>query len=171
MDPQSEQDFLDFVAARSASLFRAAYALTGHQHSAEDLLQTALAKTALRWHRLDGDAEPYVRRVMYHEQVSWWRRRRYQETVMADVPDRPAADATNATLLRMSIQRALAQLGPRQRAVVVLRYLEDLSEREVADIMGCTEKTVASQASRAMARLRQVAPELRELLTAEEIWA
>lgn len=169
MDARSEQEFLDFVSARTHALFRTAYALTGHQQTAEDLLQTALTKTAARWRHIRGDAEPYVKRVMYHEQVSWWRRRRVRETPMAVLPERiDASDGTDGPLLRLTLQRALLQLAPRQRAVLVLRYLEDQSEQQVAEIMGCTKSTVASQATRALARLRELAPELRELLAPEE---
>jgi RNA polymerase sigma-70 factor (sigma-E family) len=171
LDEQSEREFLEFVAARTHVLFRMAYALTGHQQSAEDLLQSALATCALRWRQINGHPEPYVRKVMYHEQVSWWRRRRrYTELSMAQVPDRMVAhDPSHDAALKLTLHRALARLGARQRAVLVLRYLEDLSEGEVARIMGCSESTVGSQASRALARLRQLAPELRELLTAEEV--
>lgn len=169
MDANSEREFLEFVSVRTHALFRTAYALTGHQQTAEDLLQTALTKTAARWRHIRGDAEPYVKRVMYHEQVSWWRRKRLKETSMGVVPEPPAApDGTDAPLLRLTLQRALLQLAPRQRAVLVLRYLEDQSEQQVAVIMGCTTSTVASQSSRALARLREIAPELRELLTLEE---
>jgi RNA polymerase sigma-70 factor (sigma-E family) len=171
LDEQSEREFLEFVAARTHALFRMAYALTGHQQAAEDLLQSALATCALRWRQISDHPEPYVRKVMYHEQVSWWRRRRrYTEMSVAVVPEQPVErDPSHDTALKLTLHRALARLGPRQRAVLILRYLEDLSESEVARIMGCSESTVGSQASRALARLRQLAPELRELLTAEEV--
>jgi RNA polymerase sigma-70 factor (sigma-E family) len=166
-----ERQFLDFVAARSTSLFRTAYALTGHQQAAEDLMQTALAKTAARWGRVE-DPAAYVRRLMYHEQVSWWRRNRVRETELTELNDRATgSDMSHGPLLRITLLQALQRLGARQRAVLVLRYFEDLSEREAAAIMGCAEKTVASQASRALARLREIAPELRELLVPEEVQA
>ncbi len=171
MDAVQERQFLDFVAARSTALFRTAYAMTGHQQTAEDLLQSALAKTAARWGRVT-DPAAYVRRVMYHEQASWWRRKRVQETELTPGDDRAVgSDLSHGPLLRITLLQALQRLGPRQRAVLVLRYFEDLSEREAAQIMGCAEKTVASQASRALARLREIAPELRELLTPEEVKA
>jgi RNA polymerase sigma-70 factor (sigma-E family) len=171
VDEHAEREFREFVAARTHSLFRVAYALTGHQQGAEDLLHSALARCAGRWRQIGDHPEPYLRKVMYHEHVSWWlRRRRYTELPVAVVPDRAAAgDLSHDATLKLTLHGALARLGPRQRAVLVLRYLEDLSEAEVARIMGCTESTVGSQTLRALARLRQLAPELRELLTAEEV--
>src|SRR6266545_3429277 len=133
LDKESEREFLEFVAARTHALFRMAYALTGNQQAAEDLLQSALATCAIRWRQINDRPEPYVRKVMYHEQVSWWRRRRrYTELSMAVVPDRAVEpDPSHDTVLKLTLHRALARLGVRQRAVLVLRYLEDLSVREV----------------------------------------
>ena len=169
MDSRSEREFLDFVTARSHVLFRVAFALTGHQQAAEDLLQSALAKTAARWRRIEGAPEPYVRKILYHDHVSWWRRRSSAELPVAAIPDRGGGrDLSHDAVLRLTVARALLRLGPRQRAVLVLRFLEDLSEAEVARIMGCSPGTVGSQTSRALARLRQLAPELREFTTAAE---
>lgn len=157
MDKAVEERFTAFVAERTPALFRTAYALTGGQHDAEDLLQNALARTALRWHRIHSDPEHYVRRVMYREFVSaWrWRRRRPPEVSGADVPDAATpADIGEDTVARLFVERLLRDLPPRQRAVVVLRYLEDMSEAEVAAILDCAPGTVASQASRALAKLR-----------------
>ncbi|HEU0238671.1 MAG TPA: SigE family RNA polymerase sigma factor [Micromonosporaceae bacterium] len=160
MDRDIEQDFTQFVRDRTPGLFRVAYALTGERHGAEDLLQTALARAAARWSRIHSDPEAYVRRVLYHQHITRWRyRRRRPETLMADVPERgrPGVahpDPADQTVTRLRLRAALRALPPRQRAVVVLRYLEDLSEREVADVLGCSTGTVASQASRALARLR-----------------
>jgi RNA polymerase sigma-70 factor (sigma-E family) len=163
-----EREFLDFVAYRGTAMFRTAYALTGDRHAAEDLIQTALAKTALRWSGVHTSPEAYVRRVMYHECVSSWRRKRFAETPLpAVLNDHATPDHSDRTLIRMSLQTALRLLAPKQRAVVVLRFLEDLSERQVADIIGCSESTVGSQTSRALARLRELAPELRELFHQE----
>lgn len=156
MNPSAERDFLDFVEASTPTLFRVAYALAGQQHAAEDLLQTALERVAARWKRID-DPGAYARRVMYHEQISWWRRWRRSEVSSASLPDRPAPDDAARTVdLRHSLQAALRQLGPRQRAVVVLRYLEDRSEREVAALLGCSVSTVSSQSSRALRQLRAI---------------
>jgi RNA polymerase sigma-70 factor (sigma-E family) len=160
VDPTTRREFLEFCRARTSTLFRVAYGFTADQQLAEDLLQTALERTARRWERID-DPEAYVRRVMYHEFISWWRRWRRRETSVAEPPDRPdPADPTEAADLRRSLRAALLRLGPRQRAVIVLRYLEDYSEREVAEILGCAPSTVSSQASRALARLRELCPEL-----------
>lgn len=159
MDGGAAQEFTEFVSARGRVLLRTAYALTGSQHAAEDLVQTALAKAMLRWSRLHGDAEPYVRRIMYNEYVSWWRwRRRRAEVLTADPPER--GEGGEDTALRVAVRAALGTLPPRQRAVLVLRYLEDLSEREVAELLGVSPGTVASQASRALATLRGRMPEL-----------
>ena len=156
MDSQAEREFTDFVVERTHALFRVAYALTGQQQAAEDLLQGALAKAAARWPKITGSAEAYVRRIIYHDHVSIWRRvGRRREASVAEPPDRSVADPSGDTVLRLILRDALLSLPPRQRAVIVLRYLEDLSEREVADMLGCSTGTVASQASRALSRLRR----------------
>src|SRR5688572_1734857 len=150
MDSSDEREFTEFVATRGQALLRVAYALTGEQHAAEDLVQTALAKAMLRWPKIRGDAEPYLRKIMFHEHISWWRRRwRRAETLMSDLPERgAAADLAAEAHSRLQVRAALDKLPPRQRAVVVLRYLEDLSTEQVADLLGCSPGTVGSQASR-----------------------
>jgi RNA polymerase sigma-70 factor (sigma-E family) len=159
MDEAAKREFTEFVATRGGALLRMAYALTSEQHAAEDLVQTALAKAMLRWSRIRGDAEPYLRKIMYHEHVSWWRRRwRRAELSTAEPPERSTVDADPH--LRMAMREALATLPARQRAVLVLRYLEDLSEQQVADLLGVSTGTVGSQASRALATLRQRMPDL-----------
>jgi RNA polymerase sigma-70 factor (sigma-E family) len=165
VDPVVEREFTEFVVARTRGLMRVAYALTGDQYAAEDLLQSALAKAAMRWSHISGDPEPYVRRILYHDHISWWRRRRRRpETPMAELPERAGpADFAGQTHLRLLLRDALGTLPPRQRAVLILRYLEDRSEREVAELLGCRPGTVASQASRALTRLRELVPALAEL--------
>lgn len=155
-----EEEFTAFVTGSAHALLRSAYALTGDQHTAEDLVQTALAKAYSRWRRIDGDPEPYVRRIIYHDFVSGWRRRRRRgETSMADVPERPASGRfDHDTALRLLLRDALLALPPRQRAVIILRYLEDLSVDETAAILECRKGTVASQANRALAKLREALP-------------
>lgn len=158
MDARSEQEFTEFVDARSWALLRVAQLLTNDPHRAEDLVQTALTKLAARWHRVD-EPEAYVRRIIYHEQVGWWRRRaRIREDPSAEMADRPVTDGSIQVDRRVDLAAALRKLAPRQRAVLVLRYFEDLPEAEVAEILGCSPGTVGSQAHRALARLREVAP-------------
>lgn len=162
MNDEAQQRFREFVAARTPALMRIAYLLTGNQHDAEDLLQTALTRAAakLRSIRHD-DPEAYVRRVMYHEQISWWRRRsRRPESPTDPMPDALSADPSPGTDLRLAVRQALLQLTPRQRAVLVLRYFEDLPEAEVAEMLDCSVGTVRSQVHRAMTKFRTIAPEL-----------
>lgn len=166
MDVAEERRFREFVSARSQALMRLGYLLTGgDQHAAEDLLQTVLARAAQRWSRID-EPEPYVRRAMYRQQVSWWRlAARRREIVVADTPDIAGTDGTHTAELKLVLRHALARLTSRQRAVLVLRYFEDLPEAEVAQIMGCSVGTVRSTAHRSLARLRAMAPELSDLRT------
>ena len=156
MDKATEREFTAFVTERSQALLRVAYVLCGDQHAAEDLLQGALAKAAAKWSTITGEAEHYVRRILYRDFINSWRwRRRRPERTTGRLPE-PAggADHADQTVLRLQIRAALATLPPRQRAVLVLRYLEDLTEPQVAEILGCAPGTVASQASRALAKLR-----------------
>ncbi|MGW4639212.1 SigE family RNA polymerase sigma factor [Sphaerisporangium sp. NPDC004334] len=164
MDVAEERRFREFVSARSPALMRLGFLLTGgDQHAAEDLLQTVLARAAARWSRID-DPEPYVRRAMYRQQVSWWRgASRRRETVVADLPEQAGRDDTHLADTKLILRRALARLTARQRAVLVLRYFEDLPEAEVAQIMGCSVGTVRSTVHRSIARLRSISPELADL--------
>lgn len=149
---------------RGHALLRAAYLLTGDAHAAEDLVQAALERCAGRWDKLGEQPEAYVRRVMYHLNVSWWRRRRSRpESLVEEPPETPAAGHDEATVVALLLQGALRRLTARQRTVLVLRFYEDLSEAQVADAMGCSVGTVKSQTSAALRRLRQLAPELDEL--------
>jgi RNA polymerase sigma-70 factor (sigma-E family) len=149
-------EFTEFASGRSGALIRLAYALTGDQHAAEDLLQTALMRAAGRWRRIHTDPEAYVRQIMYREQVSWWRRRvRLRETTMADPPDRLETPATSLEA-KLDLQQALRALPAGKRAVLVLRYLEDLPEAQVADLLGCSVGTVRSQTHKAITQLRAV---------------
>jgi RNA polymerase sigma-70 factor (sigma-E family) len=157
VDPSSEAEFLRFVANASPALLRAAYALTGQQQAAEDLVQTAFERVAGRWRGLT-DPYSYARRIMYHQHISWWRRFRRREVTVAQHVDRAApGDLSRDVALRGDLRAALDQLGPRQRAVLVLRYLEDRSVEEVAELLACSPGTVRSQASRALLRLRELA--------------
>lgn len=162
MDSQAAQ-FDTFILARSPALLRAAYLLTGDQHLAEDLVQSALARTHRRWAHLheQGNAEAYTRRVMYHLQVSWWRRPRVAETPAERLPEPPGGDdLADATTLRLTLRQALLRLTVKQRAVLVLRFFEDRSEAETAELLGVSPGTVKSQTAKALARLRVIVPEL-----------
>ena len=157
-------DFSEFVRSRTPALLRTAFLLTGDRHLAEDLVQDALARTHRALRRLadEGHYEAYTRTAMYHLHVSRWRRRRVAESLpgeLAEAAD-PAGDHAAGVDLRISLHQALVRLGPRQRAVLVLRYFEDRSEAEAAELLGCSTGTVKSQTSKALARLRVIAPEL-----------
>lgn len=161
--------FREFVAARSASLLRSAWLLTGNEATAQDLVQTALAKTWSRWPRvLRHDApEPYVRQVMLSTFLTWNRRRWRTEQPVSAVPDRvDDRDEYTAADVRSCVSAALARLPRRQRAAVVLRFFDDLTEVQAATAMGCSVGTVKSQTAKALATLRGC-PELRELFDGE----
>jgi len=156
------QEFDAFVEARSTALLRTAYLLTHDRGLAEDLVQTSLAKAWFSWTRIETRPEAYVRRIMVNTYSSWWRRRWNGEEATADLPERhdPRRGEEVRADDRTDLWRALERLPKRQRAVVVLRFYEDLSEVETAEIMQCSVGTVKSQASRALAKLR-IDPSLR----------
>ena len=156
-----EDEFHAFVVARTPALSRTAYLLTGDAQLAEDLVQTALFKAARAWHRIDGQPEAYVRRILYTQNVSWWRARRHTETALSSY-DAPAAAAD--TDLRLSLEQALARLTTRQRTVLVLRFFEDLTEVQTGAALGIGSGTVKSITRQALGRLRTLAPELAELI-------
>jgi RNA polymerase sigma-70 factor (sigma-E family) len=155
-----EDAFRAFVLARTPALSRTAYLLTGDAHLAEDLVQTALFKAAKSWHRIQGDPEPYVRRILYTQNVSWWRSRRHVREHHLGTYDAPAAPVD--TDLRLTLQEALGRLTAKQRTVLVLRYFEDLTEVQTGAALGISAGTVKSTARQALARLRALAPELAE---------
>ncbi|UMG94306.1 SigE family RNA polymerase sigma factor [Nocardioides sp. TF02-7] len=159
-------DFDDFVAARSQALLRTAYLLTRDHGLAEDLLQTALSKAWFAWSRVDGQPEAYVRKILVNTYASWWRRRWNGERPTDELPEPAAADSTDSAGLRHDLSEAVGRLPRRQRAVVVLRYFEDLSEAETAELLGCSRGTVKSQLSKALAKLR-IDPALAEEQTGE----
>lgn len=162
MKQSVDEEFTTFVTHRSHALVRVAYTLTGDQRAAEDLVQGALAKTYARWSRIEGNPESYARRIIYNDMVSAWRRfGRHREESMAEVPDRAGArQHDHDTTLRLVLREALLALPPRQRAVLVLRYLEDRTVEETAEVLGCRPGTVASQASRALAKLKDLVGDL-----------
>lgn len=148
--------FEDFVAARGLALTRFAYLLCGDAQLAEDLVQSALERTFQRWRRAGIVARPeaYVRQVIVHEYVSRQRRRSASEVVVADPPDVFVSDGGAAVDERDRVWRELATLPTQQRAVLVLRYYEDLDDVTIARLLGCARGTVRSAASRALATLR-----------------
>jgi RNA polymerase sigma-70 factor (ECF subfamily) len=158
MNVGREQAFCDFVTARSGALLRTAYLLTGDRGQAEDLLQTALTKTYLSWNRIrdPGAVEAYVRRTMTTTATSWWRRRWHGERPSEDAPAAPDSGPEPAAAVgeRDEVWRLLRTLPAKQRAVLVLRFYEDLSEAEIAESLGVSRGTVKSHTARAMAALR-----------------
>jgi RNA polymerase sigma-70 factor (sigma-E family) len=166
-------EFDSFVRTRTPALLRSAYLLTGDQYLAEDLVQSALARTHRSWRRLHhaSNAEAYTRKTMYHLQVSWWRRGRVAESLSGDLPEprRRGGDPDHAqqTTLRLTLRAALLKLSTKQRAVLVLRFFEDRTEAETAEMLGVALGTVKSQTAKALARMRTVAPELADLYVLE----
>jgi RNA polymerase sigma-70 factor (sigma-E family) len=156
-----EAGFTEWAAGAQRRLLRSAYLLTGDLHAAEDLVQEALVKVALRWERLrDGNPTAYARTIVVRDHISRWRRRR-------DVPTSEPTDLVDVSSdpdTAMVVRRALARLTPKQRAVVVLRHFDDLGVDEVAAVLGVTAGTVKSQNAVALARLRDGAPELLDLI-------
>jgi RNA polymerase sigma-70 factor (sigma-E family) len=153
MDEATRATFDAFVRSRHGALLRYGYLLTGDPHSGADLVQDALERTGLAWPRVlrQDDPEAYVRRVMVNRHVSIWRRLR-RERLVADPPE--SAAANRAAHADDAMWSALSALPRRQRAVLVLRYYEDLSEAEIARVLGCAPGTVKSQAAKGIASLR-----------------
>jgi RNA polymerase sigma-70 factor (sigma-E family) len=152
-----DAEFSAYMAARQPGLLRTAYLLTGDRHTAEDLVQTALAKLYLSWDKVERReaVDGYVRRILVNEHNSLWRRAWKRREVSTDAPPEHAGithspdDGSSAALWDF-----VQTLPPKQRAVVVLRYYEDLSEAETAQVLGISVGTVKSQASRALANMR-----------------
>lgn len=150
----TDEEFTEFVHAVWPGLYRTAYLMLGEHHLAEDLVQTALAKTYASWHRVrePGAGPAYARVVLANTAASWFRRRSWRNEQPAEVlPERIGEHDPSD---RPAVVDALRTLPPRQRAVVVLRYYDDLSVRAVAQALGISEGTVKSQTSEALARLR-----------------
>ena len=149
-----EAEFDAFVVAWSQALLRTAYYLTRDEGRAEDLLQTALTKAWFAWRRIDGPPEAYVRRVLVTTSASWWRRRWTREAPRAILPERAAPESLQGPADGQDLWDAIGHLPPRQRAVVVLRYIEDRTEVETAQLLDCSVGTVKSQCAKALAKLR-----------------
>jgi RNA polymerase sigma-70 factor (sigma-E family) len=146
-------DFEEFVVVRSDRLLRTAYLLTRDPARAEDLLQTALTRAWFAWKRLDEQPEPYVRTILVDTYATWWRRRRRGERPAGDPPEPRSAVGTGPET-RHDLWVALGRLPRRQRAVVVLRFFDDLTEEDTADVLSCSVGTVRSRTAKALARLR-----------------
>jgi RNA polymerase sigma-70 factor (sigma-E family) len=152
-----ELDFVDFVAARWASLYRLAYLLTASPTAAEDMLQTALEQAYVRWARISRMEYPeaYVRRMLAHAVVSSGRRAWLREVPSVEMPERSEEPVEIGVLDRSLLWPLVCALPARQRAVIVLRYYEDLTEVQISEVLGCAPGTVKSQASAAMKALRR----------------
>lgn len=150
----SSVEFEDFVVARSPAPLGTAYLLVRDMQLAEDLVQTSLVKAWFSWRRINGDPEPYVRRILVTTSVSWWRQRWTHERPTASIPEPAVPDDADSLAYRGEVWAALGRLPRRQRAVVVLRYVEDRTEVETAALLGCSVGTVKSQSHRALSKLR-----------------
>jgi RNA polymerase sigma-70 factor (sigma-E family) len=153
----------EFVAVRGPALLRFALMLSGDRHTAEDLVQSVLAKAIPRWSRIVAMQLPerYLKKMVLNELLGWRRRRwRTEVPVATAATDRPVDDDTAAHASRSAAWHLLARLPRRQRAVLVLRYYEDLTDGEIAAVLGCRASTVRSQATRALATLRAALPNL-----------
>src|SRR5262245_36111140 len=155
-----EVELREFVSARGAALSRAAYLLTGDHQAAEDLVQDTYVVLVRRWQK-SGTVDPdaYVRRILYSRFIDGWRRRRLTEVPTGSPPAAAAGDATTSVDARLTLRDALVRLTPRQRAVLVLRFYEDLTEVQAAAALGVSANTVKSQTRLALQRLRELAPE------------
>lgn len=164
--------FTAFVTARGPALVRLGWLLTGDADAGEDLAQEALARLVRHWDRVaaEGNPEAYVRTSMRSIWIDSWRRRHGWSVAPTDaVPDSGAADvALESVPSRQAVAQALARLAPKQRAVLVLRFYEDLTEVQVAKALGCSTSTVKSQAREALANLRRLAPWLADELDEAE---
>ncbi len=146
-----EDAFHRFATDSTRRLLTTAGLLTQNRHQAEDLLQTTLLKTWRAWDDIHSHPEAYARRTMVNTYVSWWRRRWNGEEPTESLPDVPGTEADPSRSL--DLRSALARLPRRQRAVIVLRYYDDLTEAQTAEVLGCSVGTVKSQASKALAKL------------------
>lgn len=154
-DPRDDE-FTEFVIDNSAQLLRTAWLLTGDLGHAEDLVQTALAKAYSRWPRVRAadNRSAYVRRLMVNSHLSWRRRLTNTEQVIEFLPDRAAGDLQGDHADTDQMRTALAQLSPRVRTAIVLRFFDDLSETTTAQLMGCSVSTVNNHVTRGLAALR-----------------
>jgi RNA polymerase sigma-70 factor (sigma-E family) len=155
MRAAAEAEYRDYVTARSYALWHTAFLMCGDAHQAEDVVQTALLKLYVAWHRVERavNRDAYVRRVLVRCVIDEKRRGWRRERAVAVVPE-PVAPEGSDLGERDAVLQALARLGPRQRATLVLRFWEDLSVEQTADLLGCSPGTVRSQTARGLATLR-----------------
>jgi len=155
----AESDFGEYVEARTGALLRLAYLLCGNAHTAEDIVQDALVRAHRRWDRVTqaGSPDAYVRRIVVNQHRSWRRLRASTELAVepSDVPLSAVDDVQESLAVRDLTWRLLQELPEQQRAVLVLRYYEDLSDVNIADLLDCAPGTVRSLAARAFAQLRR----------------
>lgn len=169
MRHEMDEEFARYVRARQHRLLRAAYLVCGDAHLAEDLLQAALTKVAARWDRLRHEnPDAYVRRILYRDAVSSWRRTRRESLSSLPLIEVPVHDRSEQTGQRVDLERALAELTPKQRAMVVLRFFEDRSEGEAAEVLGVSVGTVKSQTHAALGRLRTLLPDFAPHLSGKD---
>ena len=163
MSAETDEEFRKFMRGRWPAMVRLAYGLTGDLGHAEDVAQAAFARAYASWSRVVrmGNPDAYVRKIVINENLSRFRKRRVAEDLVSAMPEGPGQSAADALSDSEALVRALRRLGPRQRAVVVLRYWMDMSEAETVAALNCSVGTVKSQASRALATLRGSA-ELKE---------
>lgn len=154
--------FEDWARGHAPVLLRTAYLLVADQHRAEDLVQQTLERVAPGWERIE-HPDAYARQVLYRLRAGDGRRRRVSEVLVSVPPEISVRSASGSVDTKLAVADALRRLTPSQRRVLVLRYYEDLSEREVAQILGCSVGTVKSQAHKALAALRRAAPGLSDL--------
>jgi RNA polymerase sigma-70 factor (sigma-E family) len=159
-----DDSFADYVAQRGDALLRFAYVLTGSRHLAEDVVQEVLVRILARWRGMSHVEQPdaYLRTAIVRQFVSWRRLRARHEVPLGAVTEAAApTDTAGGHAARDEVWRALATLPPKQRAVLVLRFYEDLSDAQIADVLGCQPSTVRVHASRGLARLRGLMPSQR----------
>ncbi len=154
-------DLTAFLAERGNALLRTAVLLAPGREAGEDLLQEALERLLRQWHRVDGDPEAYLRRIMYNRAVDGWRTRARRKELLGHPVEATVADHASGLDLRLALISALGQLTPRQRAAVVARYWEQLTEAETAAALGCSVSAVKAAAARGLRALREaISPDM-----------
>jgi RNA polymerase sigma-70 factor (sigma-E family) len=161
MQPTDEERFTDFVRAHSASLFRTGYLMTGDYQRGEDLLQATLVRLYQRWHRIEAMENPlgYARKVLVNQATSWWQRRSSHEVPVLLFDEPSWGGGVDEATEHARVWQAILTLPPRQRAVLVLKYYEDLTEADIADTLGMAVGTVKSHSHAALHRLGELLEE------------